>query len=188
MSPRSRGFRFRYPSRGGSMPKPQTPVPALEVDLVGGGRFSLADQRPSRFTLVVFYRGSHCPICAGYLKQLESLLDDLHDLGVTSVIAVSGDDEEHAALSAKEWGLSRLALGYAQSVESMREWGLFVSKGIKEGEPELFGEPGLFLIRPDSTLYAAAINTMPFGRPRLDEIVGAIRYINATDYPARGEA
>jgi peroxiredoxin len=170
------------------MPKPQSPVPPLEVILVVGDRWVLAEQRPDRFSLVVFYRGHHCPICRGYLKQLEGLLDDLGQLGVTSVIAVSGDGEDRATRSAQEWGLSRLAIGYGQSVESMRQWGLFISKGIKEGEPALFGEPGLFLVRPDGTLYAAVINTMPFGRPHLDEMVGAIRYVIDADYPARGEA
>jgi len=108
---------------------------------------------------------------------------------VTSVVAVSGDDDEEAATASRdEWGLGQLAVGYGQDVASMREWGLYVSKSIKEGEPELFGEPGLFVISPDGTLYAAVLNTMPFGRPRLDEIVGAIRYVNDHDYPARGEA
>jgi peroxiredoxin len=168
--------------------KPQMPTPTLEVPLVGGGSWSLVDQHSDRFILVVFYRGYHCPVCQGYLKQLDGLLDRLAEIGVTSVIAVSGDDEDSASRSVKEWGLERLPVGYGQSIESMREWGLFISKGIKEGEPDLFGEPGLFVIRPDRTLYAAVINTMPFGRPRLDEIVGAIRYVVENDYPARGEA
>lgn len=170
------------------MIKPRQPVPTLEVHLVGGERFSLAAQQPDRFSLVVFYRGHHCPVCRGYLNQFEGLLDDLAGVGVTSVVAVSGDNEERAGRSVEEWGLGRLQVGYGQSVESMREWGLFVSKAIKEGEPAEFGEPGLFLVRPDGTLYAAVLNTMPFGRPHLDEIVGAVGWVSEQDYPARGEA
>lgn len=170
------------------MIRPQMPTPTLEVSLVGGGDWKLSEQDPDRFTLVVFYRGLHCPVCRGYLKQLDSLLDRLAETGVTSVVAVSGDDEARATQSVNEWGLEHLAVGFGQTVESMRDWGLFVSKGIKEGEPELFGEPGLFVIRPDGTLYAAVINTMPFGRPHLDEIVGAVRWVIDNDYPARGEA
>lgn len=170
------------------MIKPRTPTPNLEVPTGGGGKWSLADQRPERFTLVVFYRGYHCPVCKGYLKKLDGLLDRFAEQGVTSVIAVSGDEADAAHRSVQEWGLDQLTVGYNQSVDSMRQWGLFVSKGIKEGEPDLFGEPGLFLIRPDRTLYAAAINTMPFGRPNLEELLGAVRFVNDTDYPARGEA
>ena len=170
------------------MPKPQQPAPSLTVSVVGRGPWTLADQHPDRFTLVVFYRGLHCPVCRAYLHQLEGLLDRLAEVGVTSVLAVSGDDEARATRSVEEWGLTRLAVGYGQSVESMREWGLFVSKGINDGEPEVFGEPGVFLVRPDGTLYAAILNSMPFGRPHLDELVGAVGWLNDNDYPARGEA
>lgn len=44
---------------------PRQPVPALEVATVGGGTWKLADQTPENFTMVVFFRGLHCPICAG---------------------------------------------------------------------------------------------------------------------------
>jgi hypothetical protein len=79
-------------------------------------------------------------------------------------------------------------VAYGQSLESMREWGLYVSKGIKEGEPDEFGEPGLFLIQPDGTLYAGVINTMPFARPHFDDVLAAVPYVTEHSYPARGEA
>ncbi len=128
-------------ARPASVPVPTGPAPTLEVDLVGGGRFVLSAAAPERFTLVVFYRGWHCPICRGYLAQLDRAADELARLGV-EVVAVSGDDEARARRSVTEWGLARLRVGYGQSVDSMREWGLFVSRGVKEPEPELFGEPG----------------------------------------------
>jgi hypothetical protein len=112
----------------------------------------------------------------------------LKEIGVSSVVAVSGDDRERAAAAVEGWDLSDLPVAYGQTVDSMREWGLFVSKGLNEGEPALFGEPGLFLIRADGTLYASVVNSMPFGRPHLDEIVGAIRWVTDNAYPARGEA
>ena len=34
---------------------PRQPVPALKVQLAGGGSFDLSQERPERFTLVVFY-------------------------------------------------------------------------------------------------------------------------------------
>lgn len=170
------------------MLKPRQPTSELEVATVGSGHWSLSNQHPERFSLVVFYRGYHCPVCRGYLKQLDRLLDKFASLGVNSVIAVSGDTEELAKRTAQEWDLGGLTLGYGQSVDSMRAWGLFISKGIKEGEPEEFGEPGLFLIRSDGTLYASVLNSMPFGRPHLDEVVSSINWINDHNYPARGEA
>lgn len=170
------------------IPTPTTVAPDLDVALVGGGQYRLADQQPDAFSLVVFYRGLHCPICRGYLTELNRTLEDFAASGVNSVVAVSGDNAERAQQSVIEWGLDHLQVGYGESVESMRAWGLFVSKGIKDPEPDLFGEPGVFLIRPDTTVYMAAINSMPTARPRIADILGAAKFFAANNYPARGEA
>lgn len=170
------------------MIKPGTPAPTLDLPLVGGGRWRLADEAPDAFTLIVFYRGLHCPVCRSYLQQLDRMLDDFTGVGVTSVVAISTDDQQRAEETVESWRLSRLQVAYRQTIESAREWGLFISKGRTPAEPEHFAEPGLFLIRPDTTLYAGAINTMPFARPRLDDVLGAVRYVRAHDYPARGES
>lgn len=103
------------------------------------------------------------------------------------VVVISGDTRERAERTRTEWGLEGLTLGYGQSVESMRGWGLFVSAGIKQGEPELFGEPGLFLIRPDGTVYYQSIQSMPFGRPSFAELLKAVDFVVEHQYPARGE-
>jgi peroxiredoxin len=178
----------RRESDTNAMVMPQQPVPTLDLPVVGGVRWSVTDQEPEAFTLVVFYRGFHCPVCRGYLKQLQSLQPALKEIGVSSVVAVSGDDQERATATVEGWELTDLPVAYGQTVGSMREWGLFVSTGLNEGEPALFGEPGLFLIRADGTLYASVVNSMPFGRPHLDEIVGAVRWVKDNSYPARGEA
>lgn len=54
--------------------------------------------------------------------------------------------------------------------------------------PDEFSEPGLFLIRPDGTLFASTVQTMPFARPKFDDLLGAIQFVIKNDYPARGEA
>lgn len=170
------------------MIKPRTPAPPVDLPLVGGGRWRLDEQQPDAFTLVVFYRGLHCPVCRGYLRQLDRMLDEFAAVGVTSVVAVSGDDRERANQTVQSWQLNQLPVAYGQSVASMRDWGLFISKGVKEGEPDEFAEPGLFLIQPDGTLYAGVINTMPFARPHFDDVLAAVRYVREHDYPARGES
>ena len=159
---------------------PNRPAPPLRVEALAADQWTLTERQPERFTMVVFYRGLHCPVCRAYLAELERKLPAFTERGV-DVIAVSGDDAERARRTVEQWKLGRLAIGYGQSVASMREWGLYVSHGIKEPEPELFGEPGLFLVRPDGTLYYAAVNSMPFGRPRLDDMLAALDFIIARD-------
>jgi peroxiredoxin len=171
---------------------PRTPVPSLELQLApDGAGFRLADERPEHFTLVVVYRGLHCPICKAQLRDLESRLEAFAQRGV-GVIALSTDDEERANRAKTEWGLPGLRLGYGFTLASAREWGLFLSAGrgatsLGIEEPRQFAEPGLFLVRPDGTLYFSSVQTMPFARPSFADILSAIDYVVAKDYPARGE-
>jgi peroxiredoxin len=161
------------------------------VPLVGGGHWSLADQTPDQFTLIIVYRGFHCPICSNYLADLNRKLDDFDSRGV-KVLVVSSDDEVRATEAREKWGLTQLTLGYGLSLESARQWGLYISSGRGETsagveEPAFFAEPGLFLTRPDGTLYFATVQTMPFARPSFGDILKAIDFVIAKDYPARGE-
>jgi peroxiredoxin len=170
---------------------PRKPVPALDVPLVGGGRFDLATETPEHFTLVVFYRGLHCPICNLQLNDLQRKLPEFDKRGV-SVIAISSDDEQRAAEAKASWGLDALRLGYGLDLAKAREWGLFVSAGrgktsVGIEEPAHFSEPALYLVRPDGTLYFGSVQTMPFARPHFADILSAIDFVVGKNYPARGE-
>ena len=68
------------------------------------------------------------------------------------------------------WKLQHVDLAYGLPLDEARAWGLYVSTsrgktslGIEE--PAMFSEPGLFLVRPDGTLYWGNVSTMPFARP-----------------------
>lgn len=152
-----------------------------------GNRWKLSGREPENFTLIVFYRGVHCPVCESYLKTLDGLLDDFEERG-TDVVAVSADDRDRAARARREWGLERLTAGFDLGPGAMRDWGLFVSEGIGSDEPERFAEPGLFLVRPDGTLYYVAVSSMTFGRPQLREILSGIDFVLENDDPGRGKA
>lgn len=170
---------------------PRQQVPALEAPLVGGGTFKLADEKPEHFTMVVFYRGLHCPICATYLGDLHNRLDALAEKGV-SVIVLSSDNEERATEAKQKWNLPNLRLGYGISLDTARAWGLFISTGrgktsIGVEEPALFSEPALYLVRPNGELYFGTVQTMPFARPAFGDIVKALDFVIAKDYPGRGE-
>jgi peroxiredoxin len=167
--------------------RPRQPAPELTVALLRGGTYRLGEQTPNVFTMVVFFRGLHCPVCRAQLSELDRRLDELHSRGI-DVIAVSGETRERTTQLAREWKLERLPLAYGLTQDQMRAWGLFISHGLDETEPAAFNEPGLFLISPDHTVYYESILSMPVGRPRLDDLLGGIDYWTANDYPARGEA
>jgi peroxiredoxin len=170
---------------------PRRPVPTLAVPTTRGETWSVTARRPERFAMIVVYRGLHCPICRGYLKDLDNRLDAFTQRGV-DVIAVSGDPADRADAAARDWGLERLTIGYGLGLDTARAWGLFVSAGIGRTssgleEPAHFPEPGLFLVKPDGTLYFASVQSMPFARPNVGEVLKAIDFVLERDYPARGE-
>jgi peroxiredoxin len=168
------------------MIKPRQKTPNLSINLVNGTEWTLSKQHPEAFTLLIVYRGLHCPVCKKYLEELQTKLSKFNDLGV-NVVAISSDTEAKAKQTYKDWAIADIPLGYEFPIEEAREWGLFISKGIKQ-EPDTFIEPGLFVIRPNKELYCASLQTMPFARPGLDDVINAIKFILHKDYPARGEA
>jgi peroxiredoxin len=174
------------------MLKPRQAVPPLEVTTLDGKTWKLADQRPEAFTMVVFYRGLHCPQCSRYVKGLADQLRAFEQRGVAA-IAISTDGRERAAQAKEQWQLDGLEIGYGLPLEQARAWGLYISnsRGVTSvgiEEPKQFNEPGLFLVRPDDTLYWAAVQSVPFARPHFDEVLNAIDFIKAKDYPPRGDA
>ncbi|MCM8569941.1 redoxin domain-containing protein [Gramella jeungdoensis] len=167
--------------------KPGQEVPRLIVNTTKGLKWELKNSDPENFTMIIFYRGIHCPVCKKYLEELNTKVEDFKTRGV-NVIFISSNSQALAEKTVDEWNIENLHIGYGISIEEGRKWGLFVSEAIKESEPEVFLEPALFLVRPDNTLYSASIQSMPFARPNFDELLKAISFIIKDDYPARGEA
>ena len=170
---------------------PRQPVPAFNIPLVGGGRYVLGATPAPTFYLVVFYRCLHCPICAKYLMELERLMPEFEKRGV-QVVAVSSDNAERGQAMADKIKAEHLRVGYELSLQSARQWGLYISASrgqtsIGIEEPELFSEPGVLIVRPDGILYYGSTQTMPFARPQFQDLLGAIDFAVAKDYPARGE-
>ncbi|MUP45536.1 redoxin domain-containing protein [Gramella sp. BOM4] len=165
--------------------KPGQQVPDLILDTTKGVKWNLQESKPENFTLLIVYRGIHCPVCKKYLEELNEKVDDFRDKGV-EVVCVSSNAKELAYQTVEEWEVENLDIAYGMDTEEGRKWGLYVSEAIKESEPEAFLEPALFIIRPDNSLYSASIQSMPFARPRIEELLKSISFVIKEDYPARG--
>jgi peroxiredoxin len=170
---------------------PRTPAPELRLPTVDDGAWDLSQRQAETFIMVNFYRGLHCPICSKYLAELNRLADDFAQRGVDTIV-VSNDSQDRAERAKREWGLDKLTVGYGLSLEDARRWNLYVSTGngatsMGVEEPHEFAEPGLFLLKPDRTLYFISIQSMPFARPSWREVLGALDFVIEKGYPARGE-
>ncbi|WP_196867710.1 redoxin domain-containing protein [Arthrobacter sp. CAN_C5] len=170
---------------------PTQPVPELDLALVRGGTtgdLSLGTGAGGRFTMVVFYRGLHCPICRQQLTELDRRLGDLKAAGIGRVLAVSMETQERSDQVVDQWHLNSVPVAYGLTEAAARDWGLNLSQAINDGEPALFNEPGVYILDQDRTLFWASTATMPFGRPAIDEIITGVRYAQEHNYPARGAA
>lgn len=170
---------------------PRQKTPDLSVETVSHGRFTLSAEQSPRGTIVVFYRGLHCPICATYLKDLDAHLPAFAKHGV-GAIAISTDTADRAQAMAGKIGTTDLRIGYGLSLDAARAWGLYLStsRGVTSiglEEPALFSEPGLFMVSADRSLYYGSVQTMPFVRPHFADLAGALDFVVAKNYPARGE-
>ena len=127
---------------------PSSQTPNLSLPLTAGGStddLSLGSGVDGRFTLVLFFRGLHCPVCRKQLSEVERRLDEIHSAGVGRVVAVSMESAERSAELVESWHLERLPVAYGMREESARQWGLFISTSIKDGELPRFNEPGMFV-------------------------------------------
>ncbi|WP_127115212.1 peroxiredoxin-like family protein [Shimia sediminis] len=170
---------------------PRQKTPNLTLPTLDGSRFDLSAETSERGTVICFYRGLHCPICANYLKELEKRVADFAERGVTC-IAVSSDGQDRTQAMADKIEAKALRFGYDLPLDVAKEWGLYISTSrgktsIGIEEPALFSEPGLFMVTPEQTLYYGSVQTMPFVRPHFSELVGALDFAIANNYPARGE-
>ena len=111
--------------------------------------------------------------------------------GVTT-IAVITDGAERAGEMAKRISAKTLLIGYNLSLKNARDCGLYISTSrgktsIGIEEPDLFPEPGLFMVTPEQSLYYGSVQTMPFVRLYFSELIGALDFVIENAYPARGE-
>ena len=167
---------------------PGDTMPAIDARLVGGGRWALAREKAEKLALLAFYRGIFCPICRVWLGDLDRLVPEFERRGV-SVIALSCDRKEGAEKAVAEWGLKNLRVGYRLDVEGARRAGLYISEGrglslvTNQKEPMLFAEPALLLVKPEGELYAAWIQSTPYARVHIGEVLTAV-----DNFVARGLA
>ncbi|MEL6915705.1 MAG: redoxin domain-containing protein [Pseudomonadota bacterium] len=159
------------------------PFPLIDLPALGGGTVTLGGG--GGWQLIFVYRGLHCPICKGYMAELETHLPAFKDLGL-SVVLVSGDPVEKAASFVTETGVT-MPVGHDLTPDQMRTLGLYISEPRSPKETDRpFAEPGLFLVNPEGNLHMVDVSNAPFLRPGLEKLASRIGYVLENDYPIRG--
>lgn len=154
---------------------PSNPAPKLVLETVAHGGFDLAVNAPPNGTMVVFYRGEHCPICHHHIKEMDDRIGDFALRGI-SVVAVSSDALQNAKKLVDEMQIIRLPVAHSFDLKSARnDWGLLISQGAQGSqEPDFFAEPGHFWIRQDGSVAFSAVLSVPYMRPDATQILRAV--------------
>ena len=116
--------------------------------------WDLAERPSAGGFLLLFYRGLHSSRCGHYLENLNRQLSEFTARGIEA-IAISGDSKARAEQVFDTFDVGSLRIGYDLKISTMFEWGLFVSRSERFGDPQVFCEPGLFLINPDLVIALA---------------------------------
>jgi peroxiredoxin len=151
---------------------------------VGGGEFSVGGARDT-WTMLIVYRGKHCPRCKKYLNILDGMRGDWADAGF-DIAVVSADSEEKAKADQAEFGW-QFDLGYDLTEDQMALLGLYVTDPLSGAETDRrFAEPGTYVIRPDGSVLLIAISNGPSARPELTELLDGMIFTKQNDRPPRG--
>ncbi|MGJ8585809.1 MAG: redoxin domain-containing protein [Marinosulfonomonas sp.] len=156
----------------------------LEVPKLGGGHLTLGGEH-ANWSLIVVYRGKHCPRCKKYLNKLNEMRQAWADAGF-EITVVSADPVEKAQADVDEFGWN-FDLGYDLSEDQMAALGLYVTEPLSGSETDRrFAEPGVFVLRPDGSVLLVAISNGPSARPDLDELLDGMVFTKNNNRPPRG--
>lgn len=170
------------------MPTPK-PIPGrilnpMTFGHVSGGDITVGGDNEN-WTLLVVYRGKHCPRCKKYLNILNDMRSDWADAGF-DVVVVSADSQEKAQADQAEFGWG-FDLGYGLSDDQMETLGVYVTEPLSPEEADgNFAEPGTFVLRNDGSQIIVAISNGPAVRPELSELLDGMIFNKKNDRPHRG--
>lgn len=166
--------------------QPGAIVPSFDIPLTTGLTLSVpADLSQDGLTLLVVYRGLHCGICKRYLSDIADQSERFAELNVT-IVATSSDSKDKAQAARREWTDDRVLFGYGLSHADGKMLRLFLTARRKDGEPDRFFEPGMYLLAPDGTVLFVSVQSMPFARPAVVEMIQRIGWMLDNEIPPRG--
>lgn len=162
---------------------PGAKFPDVEVPQLGGGTLKLGKARNGHdWQLVIVYRGKHCPICTGYLKDLNAVLPELNEFGI-DLVAVSADARDLAAEQIGEVAPD-FDVGYDLSIPDMQALGLYITPPNDWMPVERpFAEPGMFVVNETGHVKMIDIANVPFLRPGVEWLVRGLKFVKGQTEP-----
>jgi len=138
-----------------------------------------------RWTMLVVYRGKHCPRCVTYINRLHELAPDYAARNVDILLASADSSERAAAMAAEhKW---TLPIAHSLSVADMRLLGLYITEPPAGSDiPGPYAEPGLFLVNTEGRVHVLSTSNAASCRPDLAVFLDGVIGTQERNLPVRG--
>lgn len=160
--------------------------PELNVKTVDNDMLDISKvQTGADWKIIVVYRGAHCPMCTGYINELEQVREKLTEMGVELALVSADNQQQLQAYMAQL--TTTIPMFHGLTLSQMQALGLYISQPRSAQETDHpFAEPGLFVINELGKVQLVDIANNPFLRPNLDKLVSGIGWMKSNGYPIRG--
>lgn len=153
-------------------------VPNFTLPAASGNDYSLESYRNDHkgWHLIIFFRGSWCPVCISDLKELEESKSYFEGKNV-HLTTISTDKLENLKNMVDEHKLTFPVLS-DEELKALEAYDVFYHSDENPYEDHgVHGEPAYFLVDENGRLLYQQKQTSPFGRPATTELRKIVQYI-----------
>jgi peroxiredoxin len=154
-------------------------APYFTLPAVSGNEYSFeSDQNDhTGWHLLVFFRGSWCPVCQEDLKEIQESKSYFDDKKIR-ITAIATDTLDNLKEMAKEYNLKFDLLSDPER-KSLNAYDVYYHSEHSPYEDHgAHGEPAHFLIDEHGKILYQQRQTSPFGRPNVTELRKIVKYIS----------
>lgn len=156
------------------------------LDIKGQSVPLVPQQQDNIWTMLIVYRGQHCPVCTKYLNHLQEMHEKFIGIDI-KIVAVSADSVAQLQAKLADDVSVDFPVYAGLTLEHMQQLGLYISQPMSESETDHpFAEPAIFVINADHKVQVLEVANSPFVRPDLDTLLEGLRYTRKNEYPIRG--
>lgn len=164
--------------------KPADSFPDISFKLMTGETIQLG-ANAGRWTLLIVYRGDHCPRCKTYVAKLHELVPGYAERNVD--IYLASTDPEHVAKRTIDENNWTLPVAFGLTNAQSQQLGLYLTDQDASAELDgQYAEPGMFLINPEGLTQVIATSNSPSVRPDLEVVLDGIIGTQDRNLPIRG--
>ncbi|AZB44384.1 peroxiredoxin [Bacillus sp. FJAT-42376] len=153
-------------------------APDFSLPAVSGDTFSFEKHQKEHKSLhlVVFFRGSWCPVCISDLTSLQESKSYFEDKNV-HMIAISTDKLDALKKMSEEHDFTFPVLA-DEKLEALEAYDVFYhGEDAPYEDHGVHGEPAYFLIDEEGKVLYQQRQTSPFGRPSVTELRKIVQYV-----------